>query len=572
MRLRNRFPVPAIAAAALLAVMPAIARAQSPETANRLVVARQADDAEMGQPVVVVSITALDRLLKDVNYVASAAGQANAGSIFQMVATTYTNGIDRTRPIGVAMFPTEELPAAVVFVPTADVKRFLRSLEAQLGPPDELDDGTLVIAAGPVLLYIRQQGDWAYFAQSNELFDSLPADPTPWLAGMDEAYDIGVQVNVQALTKEQRESIVEQLRLGFDQAMMQQPPEQAAQIREMGAQSLDQLALVINDTAVLQFGFAIDQVAKEIRFEAMSTAVESTELAAMYAAQKSIPSKFASVIRPDVAGFFHGASSIGPQGIEQAKASLEQATGTVQNALDSVEGLSANDRVEIETFFERLIEIGVDTISEGKSDAGGMLSLADQELNLVGGFFVSDGSKVAQLAKDLAAKIEASASDKAPTFKFDAAEYKGVTMHYIEASVPASNDQARQVFGSTLRITIGTGPDAVYLAMGQNSEEMLHQLIDQAANDNGGERPLSQGQVRLLPILEFAQSINDDPTVAAMIDSLLKSNNTDTIAFVSNSIENGADFSLSIGEGILKSIGAAVSSKQGGGNGNAPQF
>lgn len=569
MRLRNRLRFP-LMAFALVAMLPALASAQdTPQIATRNAPA-DAADSSMGEPVVVVSVTSLERLMKDINYVASAVGQANAGSIFQMMATTYTNGIDRTRPIGVAVFPSDEFPVTTVFVPTSDVKRFLRSLEAQLGPPDELDDGTLVIAAGQMLLYIRQKGDWAYFAQSDEMFDKLPEDPMPWLAGMDETYDIGVRVNVQSLTPEQRELIVSQLRQGFEAAMQGQTPEQAEQMLQFGGQSLEQLALVINDTDKLQFGFAIDQQAKEVRFETMSTAVKGTDLALMYEAQKAIPSKFSSVIKPEAAGFFHGAGSIGPQGIEQAKASLEQATGSIESALDSAEAMSEEQRAEFEAFFERMIEIGVETISEGKTDGGGLLTLSDQELNTVAGFFVSDGSKVAQLAKDLAAKIEASGAEKAPTFTFDAGDYKGVTMHYIEAEVPANNNEAQQVFGDTLKITIGTGPDAVYLAMGKSSEAMLKSLIDEADTDTVGERPLSQGQIRLLPILEFAQSINADETVAAMIDALVRSSAADSVSFVSNSIERGAEFSLSIGEGILKSIGAAIASQQGQGGG--PQF
>lgn len=570
MRLRTRLRLPFLAFA-VLAMLPTLAKAQDTPRVATANAAVEDGATALGEPVVVVSVTSLDRLMKDINYVASAVGQANAGSIFQMMATTYTNGIDKSRPIGVAVFPSDEFPVTTVFVPTKDVKRFLRSLEAQLGPPDELEDGTLVVAAGQMLLYIRQKGDWAYFAQSDEMFDQLPEDPMPWLAGMDDAYDIGVRVNVQALTPEQRETIVAQLRQGFEAALQGQSPEQAEQMRQFGGQSLEQLALVINDTDKLQFGFAIDREAKELRFETMSTAVAGTDLAEMYESQKAVPSKFASVIKPDAAGFFHGAGSIGPQGIEQAKTSLEQATGSISSALESVDNMTEEQRVEFEAFFDRMIEIGAETISEGKTDGGGLLTLSDQELNAVAGFFVSDGSKVAQLAKDLAAKIEASGAEKAPKFTFDAGDYKGVTMHYIEAEVPADNEQAQQVFGDTLKITIGTGDDAVYMAMGKSSEAMLKSLIDDAGSDTGGDRPLSQGQIRLLPILEFAQSINADETVAAMIDALVRSSAADSVSFVSSSIERGGEFTLTIGEGILKSIGAAIAAQQVQG-GNGPQF
>ena len=91
---------------------------------------------------------------------------------------------------------------------------------------------------------------------------------------------------------------------------------------------------------------------------------------------------------------------------------------------------------------------------------------------------------------------------------------------------------------------------------------MLKKLIDEAAADTGADRPLSQGQVRLLPILEFAQSISAQETVSAIIDALLQSSASDTVSFTTTSIERGSEFKLSIGEGILRAIGAAVAAQQ----------
>jgi hypothetical protein len=516
------------------------------------------------EPVVVVSITNLDRLTKDVNYVTSAVGQAQAGSIFGMMANTYTNGVDRTRPIGVALQMVDGVPSPLVFVPTADVKKILRTFEAQLGPADELEDGVLAIAAGANILYIKQVGTWAYVAQGPDMLDGAPEDPMPWLHTMGEDFDIGVRVNVQALTPDQREMVVGQLRQGFDQALAAQPEEQAEQMRQMGAQSLEQLELVINDTETLQFGFAIQPDKKQLRAEVYMTAAPGTNLAAMYAGQQSVPSKFASLIQPTAAGYFHGAGSIGSDGIEQAKASLQQATGSIRTALENAENLSEEDRAEIEAFFERLVEIGAETIGEGKSDGGGLITLDDNQLTAITGFFVSDGAKVAQLAKDLAAKIEASGDPNAPKFTFDAADYKGVTMHYVDAKMPENEPAAQQIFGSTLRLTIGTGADAVYMGFGAQSEEQLKKLIDSASQDRGDKkRPLSQGQLRLLPILEFAQSIQGNPVLSAMIDSLRRNSDNDAMRFSGSSIERGNVTEFTLGEGILRAIGAAILAQQG---------
>jgi hypothetical protein len=548
MHLGTRLRSLAVAAVALLVSAPASALAQGESSAD---------------PVIVVSITNMDRLMKNVNYVTTAIEQPQAGGMFQMMSGMYTNGVDRSRPIGIVFPMVDQMPAPLAFIPTDDVEKVLQPLEAMLGPPDPLEENMWALAAGASLIYVKQQGDWAYMAQSQELLQSLPSDPLPWLDGMNETYDVGVQLNLTALTPEQRSQAIELMRQGFESALAQQPPEQAAQVQQMGEQSLAQLETVINDTETFQFGFAIQPDQQRLLFEGVSTAVPGSDLAKMLNGQRSIPSKFAPVIQPQAAAYFHSAASISGTGIEQAKASLEQATGSIRGALASAEDLSDEDRAELEAFFDRMIELGKETVEEGKGDSGLLVSLDNQELNAVTGFFVSDGSKVAQLAKDLAAKIDAKTQGQSPVeFKFDAGSHEGVTLHYVEAQVPESEDEARQIFGDTLRLVIGTGDDAVYLALGKQGESLLKGLINAAGDDTGGDRPLAQGSINMMPILEFAQSINANESVAAMIDTLASYEESDAVSFESVSIERGSRGQVTIGEGILRAIGAAIMANQ----------
>lgn len=569
MRIGIRLRTLAIAAATLVAAMPSLGRAQ--ESSQRSVNALEPSKPD--DPVVVVSITKLDRLMGDLSYMAGVLGQEQVAGMAQGAIMGFTSGIDRSRPIGIMGKLVDGAPAAIVFLPSSDIKRFLRVLEAQTGPADELDDGTLVIALGASLIYIRQQGDWAYAAQSPEMLEGLPEDPLPWLAGMDTAYDIGVRLNIQALPEDQREMVVSQIREGFESAMQAQPSDQAEQILQAGTQSIEQLEMVINETDVLQFGLAIEPANKQFKIEFAMTGAAGTELAEVYDGTKSIPSKFASVVQPTLAAYFHGASSLSPKGVEQNKASIAQVTDTFSSSLESIDGLSETDREELERFFDRLIEIGEDTLSEGKSDVGGMISLEDNQLNAVAGIFVSDGEKVANLAKDLAKKVENAGAGSELRFTFDASNYQGVVLHYVEVDIPAGQEQPRQIFGDTLRLTIGTGSDAVYLALGKQSESLLKGFIDSAKSDEVGNRPISQGQIRLLPILEFAQSLyGTDPglapiadALAPVIDALSRSPEVDRVRFVTDAIPQGSSTAIMIDEGIFRASGvAAAQGMQGG--------
>ena len=66
----------------------------------------------------------------------------------------------------------------------------------------------------------------------------------------------------------------------------------------------------------------------------------------------------------------------------------------------------------------------------------------------------------------------------------------------------------------------------------------------------------------MMPMLKYAQSIESNDTLAAMIDALTRSPDEGDMSNVAESIENGQKFSFHIGEGILQAIGAAVQQTQ----------
>ncbi len=60
-----------------------------------------ADSVNATEPVLVLTLGSMNKLMKDVNYLSSAVGQPQAGGMFTMLAGTFTQGIDLDMPIGV---------------------------------------------------------------------------------------------------------------------------------------------------------------------------------------------------------------------------------------------------------------------------------------------------------------------------------------------------------------------------------------------------------------------------------------------------------------------------------------
>lgn len=511
-------------------------------------------DLEATEPVVVVTLGSVNKLMQDVNYLSSALGQPQAGGMFTMMAGTFTQGIDATQPIGVLVPLVNGAPQPIALVPTSDVKAVLKRLEAQLGPADELDDGTLVIILGASAVYIRQTGNWAVLAPSEELLNLAPADPTTVFEGMGNNYDIAVRLKMQQVPEQLRGMITGQIRQGFEQAMAAQAGGDAEAARKMAENSIGQLEQLINETDELSFGINVDGTAKELVIDTEFTAVPGTDMAAMYGNQSPIPSQFSSVIRDDAAAYYHAATSISPEAVKQARASVDNSLMAVRNALAN-NNLSPAQQAEITEMIDRVVDLALESVAEGRADVGAVL-LADQNsFRLALGTFVADGNDAAQIVKDLAAKVEN--EPNAPRFKFDVSTYKGVTMHVVEADVPESEEEARQMFGEVLQVHIGTADKAVYLAVGDQSDDLMKELIDSAGSDSSANRPVGQLRFKLLPVLQYAQSIQASDAVAAMIDSLTRAPDPGLVTVTQDSIENGQKTRITVGEGLLKALGAA---------------
>jgi hypothetical protein len=520
----------------------------------------QDSDAASNEPVLVVTLGSVNKLTQDINYVTGVAGQAQAGGMFGLLAGTFTQGLDTTRPIGVVVSMVDGMPQPLALLPTSDIKTVLSRLEAQTGPYDEEKDGTLRIIVGANVVHIQQKGDWAVMGTAKDVLALAPKDPSALFEGMGNKYDIAVRMKMQQIPAETRGMLTTQLKMGFEQAMALQNGPDAEASRETAENAIEQLEQLIEDTDQLQFGFNIDQAKQKITIGGSYTAVPGSKLATVYDGTKAIPSQFASVIREDAAAFIHQAASISPEAVKDTKASMEGTLSAVRSALDSQAGLTDSQRDDINTLVDRVIELSVNSASEGKSDMGALLLADEDGFKFVFGAFVADGNEVASFAKEVAAKVENERG--APEFKFDIGKYNGVTMHLVEADIPASQDEARRMFGDKLRVHIGTGKQSMYLAFGKDSDNLMKELIDSGQKKTAADRPVGQMRMTMMPMLKYAQSIESNDALSAMIDALTRSPDGGEMSIVAESIKNGQKFSFDIGEGILQAIGAAMQQTQ----------
>ncbi len=516
--------------------------------------------ADATDPVLVVTVASLNKLMQDVNYLSAVVGQPQAGGMFTMMAGSFAQGLDPARPIGVLVPIVDGAPEPIGVLPTDDVELMLKRMEAQTGPVDKLDDGTLVVAAGPSLVYIRQVGAWAVIARQKELLDLMPEDPMSLMKGLGDDYTFAARLNVQEIPSETREGLIAQIRQGFEQAMAQQANNSEG-VLAASEDSIKQIEQLIRDAEQLMIGWNIDPEEKVVTIETEFIAADGTEMAELYSGQSVIPSIFSSVIDDENSMYYHAAASMSPKLVERSSESIESLKTMMETAIKENNDMNDDAKAQVTELGNGFIEILLNTVKEGKFDIGAFAVADDGKIEFSAGMSISDGEAAAGLVKDLAAKLQS--VPNAPTFIFDEEVYAGVTLHSVKIDIPANADELRELFGEQAVIKLGTADKALYLAAGTDSEKSIKSFIDAKVSDDDPEdRPLGQMQIRLLPFLRFGQSIKDNEIVTAMIDTLSQEADADYLLVEAEMIDNGQSSYVEIGEGILKAIGAGVREAQ----------
>jgi hypothetical protein len=150
--------------------------------------------------------------------------------------------------------------------------------------------------------------------------------------------------------------------------------------------------------------------------------------------------------------------------------------------------------------------------------------------------------------------------------KFNAAKHKDVDLHTFSVPIPDDEEQAQKVFGDALEVVVGTGAKSAYIAFGEESIDLLKEIIDDSASAAKEEVTPMELIISLAPILEFTASIEDDPIVKMLAETIKKAAGKDHIRLSQRNIERGVAARLEVEEGVLQLIGAAAKARSGSTN------
>ncbi len=532
--------------------------------------------AQDTQTVAVVSVSGYDNLLKSIATIGESAGKPGLDRMIGAFIDLGTGGkglagVDKTKPWGVQVIMTEQGPAGIGFIPVTDVKQLLAALSAQAGEAEDVGDGVFALSDGPAPTFVKQQGNWAFIAQTKEQLATLPADPIQLLDGLNTKYAVAARAYVQNIPEPMRQMAVEQMRSGFEGAM--QPIEGESkedyELRKNAAeQSLKQLERVVNETDTVTFGWAVDNANKQTYIDFALTAVPGTMLA------KSMTNKAGA---SDFAGFMMDGAAFAmhinaeAETTEADKAQVETQMRALRDRvnveLDKDRSIPAEAKATLKEAIGEIFDVLTESLKSGKAD-GGAVVFGDPKLNAAAGGRVADGKAIEAALKKIG-KVAAE-DPEAPEINWDAETYKGFTFHHL--TMPAPDEDARRLMGDNLQIAAAASNNGIFVAAGSDAVGTIKKVIDASATAAGQETPPMQMIVSLGEVMKIAsQAQPDDQNVQMMSAMLAQMQGSDRVRIIASSIENGANYRLSVDEGVIKLIGQAAAMAGGGGAGQAPQ-
>ena len=527
------------------------------------------------KPAVVVSFAKIERLMKDVSYLTSAAGAPEIGGFALLLADEYLRGLNLQQPVGLLLTIQDNEPSGLGFLPITDFEAVKEQISQNAGELQDAGDGVWQLQLQRNI-FMKEKDGWLYFSDSAAKLARLPADPVKLLDGLDKQYEIAVQVRVQNIPGELRELAISEMRAGFERTIADQAanalgnldPDQQKLQQEQGRAMLESLAKSIEQLDRVTVGWGVDSQAGSIFLDLGLVPTANSEFSEQVKAYQQTKSAFAGILPDDAAVTAQLTMTLTPNEIAQAVAALETARKAAMDQINADAELpNEQTREAARSILNGVLDIYVSTFKEGKLDMAAGLLLKPQAIQLVAGGRVADGRAIETQAKkflELARTLE-NAPDL-DAIQLNAAQHREFNLHTLNVPVPAEEADARRVLGDKISVALATGDKAVYLVVGPDSLEGVKRLIDQAAEKGEVEAAPAKLHIAMVPLFEFARAMEERPSLETFSKAIKQKSDKDGAAILIRSSENSIQYRLEIEEGVLRLIGAARRIQNDGAN------
>ncbi|MDE0818478.1 MAG: hypothetical protein OSA92_12505, partial [Pirellulaceae bacterium] len=486
--------------------------------------------------------------------------------LVELQGAGFAEMLDTTKPIGVIVQPDGILGYKLLaFLPTNNVDQILQIFAGFGIIPESTPEGLIKIDAGGTPIYVKQGTGWAFVSNTKEALATPPANPVALLGGLDKQYDVAIQGNIDAIPEVFKQLMMSQIEVGMQQSIQQPLPNETEDAfearRAIALQGMKDVQKMINELESVTVGFNIDQTRQSVYFDVGITAKEGSDTAKQFSYEDTT-TQLAGFLTESAAAQMNMSTSFDTAQAEQINISLEtlrtQAIAQIQNdptiPNEELRGLAIK---AISTF----MDVGKATLSSGKIDMAGSVDLTDEGISVIAAAVVPQAEQLDQIVRDFV-KIATEQDPSFPEVEIDAQKKGDTSFHVIRIPIPEYEAEARSAFGESVEVSIGMGPDRIYIGVGKDNLKRLSAAIDASAADKGKKvsAALLKGSVHR--ILQFAAEQTQDLTLQQAAAAAASITGKDTASMELSVIKNGARYRIEVEAGVLKAIAVGVQAAQ----------
>lgn len=507
-------------------------------------------------PVAVLSVASAERLLEDLTYLTHIMERPDLDNYLQVMRASFLETVDRQRPAGLLITMENSQPKGLGFLPVSDAEKLFGLLERRLGATlNDSGNGIMKLEMGKDA-YLKQRGEWLYVTDHPRHLSDLPADPVAMLENLHQDYTVALRIYIRNIPQRLKDVVDYTIQTKIDMELRSHQPgdsESAASVANSLRKSMKRwISSLINDSDQVTIGWAVDTPKRRTYLDLHARAKEDSRLSRQLNDLMNNRSTFT--------GFFVEDAAIAFQGSLRATEEMREQSANVLNYLreKAREAIEADPEApgQAKEIVDSVLDVVDQTVRQGKTDIGGTLLLAPGSFNFAGGTRVADGRALADAFQELfeLAKNE----PDVPEINFYDSKYKDLDLHTLVLPIDKSDVDARKLLGETVDITIATGPEQLFIAIGKDADDLLETIVDESQNIGKKKVPPLHLRAALRPVMNYLASIdrnNEDQHVLAEL--INQARGGDAIELKIQQIENGVGCRLIIEEGILELVGKA---------------
>lgn len=469
--------------------------------------------AKPPQPVVVLHISSLERLLERLQTNLQDVDRGDVAEALQQFLTDDAGGLkgfDRSQPFGVALFLPETLPprpVPVVYAPVSNFDELIQTLELgpisiKRQPQQEGIDGeryTLTMQRGGTREIVVRDG-YAFLSRDDAFLDGDVATLARLAPRLSAQYDAAVAVHVKAISPLLREVFLSLLRSQAQAELQRRDDEPLSQYlvrRANGQSTLELIERTLRDGESLTLGFRMPDDSPLTIAELQIEATPGSEFAQYLSDLAGHPSTFASLVNEREPLTLCASWKMEAREQRLGHEWIQGLAQALAERLPAADPLvpAGNTPAAPHPALQRVVDSLQATVDAGHLDVCLQFrSLETGRFALVGALHVVGGETLAAGLTELLTALQSEASGF--DIALEVARHSEVALHRVRAR--NQDGQNRRVYGDQAALFVGASARTLWFAAG--SSQALREL--EAAMDRvaatAAEPPSRQPPIQLL--------------------------------------------------------------------------